>query len=244
MRIDAHVKIGDTFKGEMIRIEDYILEMEKNNIDKAVLCPNKPKTYMVADGNEYVQSVIQEYGDRFIGAVRIDPWQRDLALVELRKRVDNGFKAVYLNPWEDQFQCNAEEIFPIMDEAEKLNVIVIIEAGYPWVSQIFQVADLANRYKGIKFMVTNAGQLDLSGDSMGDVSWVMDHTDNIYVGSSGACGAEWLAGTEQNHPGKVVFESNYPFMDPHIEVFRVEKGFMEREEKDRIFGANMQKLLG
>lgn len=243
MRIDAHVKIGDTFRGESIKIENYISEMEKNEIDKAILCPNKPRSYMVADGNNYVQSILERGDDRFVGAVRINPWHEEEALAELVKRVDAGFRALYLNPWEEQYPCNSRILFPIMNRVKALGLFVIVEAGYPWVSQIFQIADLANRYPEVKFIATNAGQLDLSGDSMSNVSWVMDNSENIYLGTSGACGAEWLAEMEQNHPGRVVFESNYPFMEPHIEIFRIEKGFMKENEKKRILGENIQNFL-
>ena len=94
-----------------------------------------------------------------------------------------------------------------MNRVKALGLFVIVEAGYPWVSQIFQIADLANRYPEVKFIATNAGQLDLSGDSMSNVSWVMDNSENIYLGTSGACGAEWLAEMEQNHPGRVVLKA-------------------------------------
>lgn len=245
MRIDGHIKLGRTFRGENIRVEDYIKLMEQEKIDKALVCPNKPNTYMVEDGNQFVSELIAENPDLFWGAVRLNPWDGEKAIKELDHRLkeNKNFKAVYLNPWEEQFQCNALLVNQIMDHIKKLNLPVIIEAGYPWVSQIFQIADLARRYKEMKFIATNAGQLDLSGSTLGDVAKVMEKNDNIYLGSAGACGAQWMADIEKEYPGKIIFETNYPFMEPHIETVRIEKGFMQSVEKERIFGNNILDVL-
>lgn len=245
MKIDAHVRVGSTFKGEDYPIEKYIELMKEEKIDKAVICPNKPQNYMVADGNEYIAKVLEIYPDRFWGAARINPWEKDKAIEELIKRVNQNkrFKFLYLNPWEEQFQCNDKMLYDIVNVAHNLKLSVIIEAGYPWVSQIFQIADLARNFREVKFIATNSGQLDLSGSTLGDVAFVMDKNENIYLGSAGACGGQWLADLEKRHKGRIVFESNYPFMELHLEKFRIENGFMEDYEKKNIFSENILAML-
>lgn len=246
MRIDGHIKLGKTFRGENVKAEDYIKLMRQEKIDMALVCPNKPSTYMVEDGNQFVSELIAANPQIFWGAVRLNPWDGENSITELDRRLkeNENFKAVYLNPWEEQFQCNASLVKPIMDHVEKIKLPVIIEAGYPWVSQIFQIADLARKYKKLKFIATNAGQLDLSGSTLGDVARVMEKNDNIYLGSSGACGAQWMADIEKAYPGKIIFETNYPFMEPHIETVRIEQGFMQDDEKQRIFGNNIRDVIG
>ncbi|MEG0292142.1 MAG: amidohydrolase family protein [Anaerovoracaceae bacterium] len=245
MKIDGHIRVGSTFKGEDFPIEEYIKLMEEENIDKAVICPNKPSSYKVEDGNDYVATVLAKYPDKFWGAVRVNPWDREKAILELEKRVieNEKIKFLYLNPWEEQFQCNDKLVYGIMEAVQKLKLSVIIEAGYPWVSQIFQIADLARNFKDVKFIATNSGQLDLSGSTLGDVAFVMGKSDNIYLGSAGACGGQWLADIEREYPGKILFESNYPFMEPHLENFRIEKGFMEDNEKENIYSNNILAML-
>ena len=38
---------------------------------------------------------------------------------------------------------------------------VMIQGGYPWVSHASQVGNLAKKFKEVKIILTNAGQLDL-----------------------------------------------------------------------------------
>ena len=245
MVIDAHVKLGSRFTGKPHPVEAYIQEMDKYGIDRAVICPNKPLSYQVEEGNEYIESVLNKYGDRFIGAVRVDPWKREGAIAELDKRFQNKRnKAIYINPWEENFQCNRGVAIPIMDYAAKHNLPVIIEAGYTWVSHISQVGDLARKYPHVKFMVTNAGQLDLSGLTLGNVRYVLNKYNNIYMGTAAAVAVEWLSELVQKvAKGRILFETGYPLFETYTEKFRIDKAYLEDSDKEEVFGSNIVEFL-
>ncbi|WP_301173687.1 amidohydrolase family protein, partial [Brevibacillus nitrificans] len=128
------------------------------------------------------------------GAVRIDPWKREKAIDEFEKRFTSPqFKAIYLHPWEEHFQCNNEIVYPVMAFAQERSLPVIIESGYPWMSHISQIGDLARLYPTVKILATNAGQLDLSGLTLGEVNRLLKKHENLYLGTSSAVAAEWLA---------------------------------------------------
>jgi len=245
MIIDAHIKLGKCFTGKDHRAEEYISEMDRNGIDKALVCPNKPLSYQVEEGNDYVESLLCQYGERFIGAVRIDPWKRENAILELEKRFRNKqYKAIYLNPWEENFQCNRDVVLPIIDYADKHRLPVVIEAGYIWVSHISQIGDLARKYPGVKFMATNAGQLDLGGFTLSNVRFLLGKYHNIYLGTAAAVGAEWLAELiQKTAKGRVLFETGYPFFETYLEKYRIDKAYIEESDKKEVFDTNISEFL-
>jgi predicted TIM-barrel fold metal-dependent hydrolase len=242
MIIDAHVKIGPSFDKKGRFIEEYLELMKTNGIDQALLCPNRPSSYSFAEGNAYVAGILSKYPGLFMGAVRVDVWNFSKSETDIYFKNDD-FQALYLNPWEDTFRCNDEITFPVYEYAREKGLPVIIEAGYPFVSHISQIGYIAGKYPQVKFLATNAAQLDLSGFTLSDVSFVLSNHDNIYLGTAAAVGAEWLENQVcRNAKGRVLFESGYPFFDVRMEVFRIEYAYFTQEKKE-VFCENLLEFI-
>lgn len=246
MIFDADVKIGKSFKRTAFMAEDYIKEMDENGIDKAVIMAEKPASYDISEGNDYIEEVLEKYPERFLGAVRVDPWNEEKALAELDKRFKNPkFRAIYLNPWEENYQINSDIVRPILEYAAANNKNVIVEGGYVWVSHITQVADIAKEFPTVQFMTANAGQMDLSGYSLTDVKFFMGKVDNLWMGTAAAVAAEWTTEVYRNAaPGRVIFETNYPFFEVKLERARLDLSFFDDKEKEEIYWDNAQKFFG
>ena len=240
-----HVKIGPSFDKRGKSVEDYLEKMKKTGIDKAVLCPNRPDNYSFKDGNAYVAEALQANPERFYGAVRIDPWNWDESKEEADKYLNvEQYAFLYLNPWDDTFRVNDPVAEPIYQYATKKQIPIIIETGYPYVSHISQIGTMAEKYPKTIFVTTNAGQIDLSGFTLADVGYMLNMYKNIYVGTAAAVGAEWLANQIQNTScGRVLFETGYPFFDPYMEKYRIEKAYIKDFEKEDVFCNNFLKLV-
>lgn len=242
--IDGHIRLGESFNGKHGSAETYLNLMDQLSIGKAVVCPNKPASYRVEDGNRAVAEVIAERGNRFVGALRMDPWRWEEMKKEWHRYRDSGFfRFFYLHPFEDQFRCNGKEVEPILTLAEEEGLPVIVETGYPWTSHITQVVDVARRHPKLTFLATNAGQLDLSASTMEDAALALDKAGNLMMGTAGACGAEWIAGLAQRHPGRIFFESGFPMMEPYLEKFRIDHGFFGEREKEEVFFRAMEAVI-
>lgn len=246
MIFDADVKIGESFKRTAFSAEDYLAEMERFGIDRAVVMAEKPSSYDLAAGNDYIETVISRYPDRFYGAVRVDPWNEEKALAELARRcVNPAFRAIYLNPWEENYQINSDIVRPVLDFAAEKKRNVIVEAGYVWVSHVSQIADIAGDYPGVNFLMANAGQMDLSGYSLTDVKYFIERTPNLYLGTAGAVAADWLVEIYRSAaPGRVIFETNYPFFEVRLEKCRIDVGFLNEEGKKAVFCGNAEQFFG
>jgi predicted TIM-barrel fold metal-dependent hydrolase len=245
MIIDGCVKVGPSFDRKGKLVEEYLIEMDKNKIDKAVLCGNRPASYSYEEGNEYVAKAMKVYPDKFFGAVRVDPWNWDKSRKVADKYIDNhSFQFIYLNPWEDNYRCNDQIAHAVYSYAAEKRIPIIIETGYPFVSNITQVGEMANKFNDTVFITTNAGQIDLSGFSLSDVGYMLGRYKNIYLGTGAAVGAEWLANQIENAAkGRVLFQSSYPFFDVYMEKYRITHAYVSDELKDAVLGANILALI-
>lgn len=245
MIIDSLAKIGPHYMGRNFSAEAYIRIMNQVGFDQAVITANRPLSYNLSEGNDYIEDCLNKYPDRFFGAVRVDPWQREEALEELEKRFKHrGFKAIYLHPWEENYQCNRGVVLPILDFARRRKLPVIIAAGYLWVSHITQVGDLARQFPDVKIMVTNAGQLDLSGLTLGNVKFVLKEFPNLYLGTASAVATEWLVDLIRvNAKGRVLFESGHPFFEANLERCRVDYCYINLDEKNEVYRENVKEFF-
>lgn len=93
--------------------------------------------------------------------------------------------------------------------------------------------------------MANAGQMDLSGYSLTDVKYFMERTPNLYMGSSAAVAADWTVDLYRNAaPGRVIFETNYPFFEVKLEKCRIDVGFLNEQEKQEVFCTNAEAFFG
>lgn len=247
MIIDAHVKLGKHFTGYEAAQDAYVEQMKRYDIDCAVICPLKPPGYSVKKANDYVAAInAVRDGKTFFRAFRIDPWDRDEFFAEAgARRVGGHFIASYMDPWEDSFRCNDERVFYVYGHLEKMDLPLIIETGYPWVSHISQLWEIARMFPKLRILATNAGQLDLSGLSLGNVQAVLAESPNIYLGTSAAVGADWLKNAaEEWARGRVLFTSSYPAFEPEIERFRIDHGYMRADAKRDIYCNNAATFFG
>jgi predicted TIM-barrel fold metal-dependent hydrolase len=246
MIIDCHATIGRHFTGDDVSIESYALEMEKRGIDEAIICPRKPPSYSAADANEFMSGLSGAAGGkRFHKALRIDPWRRESTFSDARRHIVSGdFRAAYMNPWEDSFRCNDERVMYVYKYLEREKIPLIMETGYPWVSHISQLWEISKLHPGLKLLATNAGQLDLSGLSFGNVSAVLGECMNMYLGTSAAVGAEWLKSAAEDWArGRVLFTTSYPMFEPEMERFRIDHGCMSAEAREEIYEKNPLRFL-
>ena len=88
-------------------------------------------------------------------------------------------KGLVLHPWEETFTINDKKVFPFMEICEEYQVPVLVESGYPWLAHCFQVANLAEKFPKLRFIMAHGGQFDSSGYAMTDVDFVMDTHDNL-----------------------------------------------------------------
>ena len=132
-----------------------------------------------------------------------------------------------------------------MEICEEYHLPVLIETGYPWVSHCFQVANLAQKFPKLKFIMSHGGQFDSSGYALTDVDYVMNKNPNLYIETSGDFSDEGI----ENIPvrlgyDRVLFGSHFPWLNTELEIYRIQRANLPKEAKEAIYHKNAELMLG
>ncbi len=245
MIVDSLTYLGNSLYKNGALPEELFNTMKKIKADKAVICPVKPPTYDLSLANNFIIKLIEDYKEILIGLVRVDPNIAEKSIKEIKRGLSLGLKGIYLNPWEETFQVNNPLVYPIMEIAKNYDIPVMIEGGYPWVSHSSQIGDLAKKFEEVKIILTNTGQLDLSGFSGLDVQILMESTKNVYLISNAAMSEEFLPYVINNLSEKrVIFGSGFPKMEPKLEILRIKYlSKVSEKQKQKILSENALEIF-
>jgi predicted TIM-barrel fold metal-dependent hydrolase len=243
--LDGLSFIGDSLTRGLVTGSDLVQNLDQAQIDRAIVCPLKPRGYDLRAGNEYVARAVHERPDRLIGFARVDPHLGDAAAEELRHAVEAlGLRGLFLHPWEETFRANAPLIDPVMRKAEELRVPVIIATGYPWLCESPQVGALAASFPAVPLLATNGAQMNISGFGQVDAELALRDAPNLRIHTTGVYREDFLQGIERSlGADRLIFASAFPYFDPSFELARVTRAHLSDHAKELILGRNLAELL-
>jgi uncharacterized protein len=245
MVIDAFVQVGKSIHGYELSAEELIKNMDQYGIDRSVTCPVQPYTYHLEPENDYIAE-LAEKNNRFIGFCRVDPRQREKAVIEVERSInDLQLKGVFLHPWEEGYRINADFVVPVLEKAQELKVPVMIASGYPWFSHALQVVDVAKRVPDVKIIMTHGATLNISGFAIADAFLALSEHENLFVEISGVYRQDYVADIiEKLGVHRVLFGSNSPNMHQGFELDRAKNYTRNNDEhQQQVLGGNLEKLL-
>ena len=244
MIFDFRVFIGESFDGTRQTVGDLLQIMDSVGIDMALACPFKPLSYDLGEANANLAASIKDHGDRLLGAARVDPWQPD-ACAALRQGLEkHRLRALYLNPWEEHFRADSEVVDPLVQIAQTHGVPVIVETGYPWLCEALQVGRLAKRWPNAAFVMTNGGQINISGLGQADATLTLRDCPNMLIDTAGVYRQDFIEETiEAFGSERVLFGSGAPYYDQRFEVQRVCLLKTDEELQQAVQSGNAIKLL-
>jgi uncharacterized protein len=244
MFFDFRVFLGRSFDGAEQTAEELLVNMDRLKIDRALVCPFKPISYDLNQANTWLASQINKHPDRLVGAARVDPWQPDA--IEILKRAFEmlGLRALYLNPWEECFRIDMEQLCPLVDALQSYRAPLLVAAGYPWVSEAFQVQKLAARWPGVSIVMSNGGQINISGLGQADVTQAMKISSNLSIDTAGVYRQDFIEETVQTFGAdRVLFGSGAPYFDQGYETMRIRFAKVSAVEESALQAENAKRLL-
>lgn len=236
-----------------ISIDDYISQMDKFGINKAVIVSfNITTAYgIIMVTNDDIADFVSKYPDRFIGFACIDVPAPD-AMNQLDYAISSlELKGVKLVPPVQKFDISDPQYDPLWKLMVDLNIPLWSHTGHQ-VSTGGSVAkyghpmlidELAMRHVDLRIIMGHMG-----------TPWFWEawsvtlRHPNVYVDISAHPDLysyfPWDAFTKYNIENKVLFASDHPLCHwnqilPAIETLPISKGF-----KNRILGKNAAKLIG
>lgn len=244
--VDAHVYLGSSLFGYGQSADEILSNMDRLGIESAVLVPVKPQDYHLGPMNEFVADRVARNRDRLVGLCRVDPWQREAAVEEVRRGlVELRACGLYLDPWEENFQANDDEVAPLVEEARNYRCPVVVNAGHARVSHPTQIWDLARRFPDVQFVACNGGQINICGMLLCETRRMLEACANVVIETAGAYREDFLEEivTEVGEE-RVLFASGSPVYDLEFEMSRVQLAHLSASQKGKMWGSNAQAVFG
>lgn len=220
--------------------------LDEVGVDRAIVCPVKPRGYELGAANDAVAEAVALGDGRLTGVARVDPLLGDEACAELERALGRlGLRGLFLHPWEETFRIADPCVVPIVETARRHSVPVIVAAGYPWLSEALQVGALAVRFPDVTFVATNGLQLNISGLGQVDAELALAEAKNLLVQTAGVYREDFLEGVVRRFGAeRLVYASNYPLLDPRLEVRRVQWAAFGDAEQAAVLGGNAARVFG
>ena len=244
MIFDFRTYAGESFDGTRQSVDELLARMDDLEIDMALVCPLKPVSYDLGKANRDLASEVNKHESRLVGAARIDPWQPDAAQM-LRWCVESlDIRLLYLNPWEETFRADIVQVDEILAVASEINIPVLISTGYPWLSEALQVGKLAARWPTVPIIMTNGGQINISGLGQANVTMALRKSPNLYFDTAGVYRQDFIEEMVEEFSGeRVLFGSGSPYFDQGYELKRIQIAKFDRNNQQAVFYGNAHHLL-
>lgn len=224
--------------------------LKRQGLDYAVvLAENSPITTGVVT-NEFVHGFCKETV-MFIPFASIDPKTEKESADQLKTLVeDDGFKGLKLYPSYQQYYPNDELVYPLYEEAQKLNIPVLVHTG----SSIFKgsrlkfanpllLDDVAVDFPNLKIIMAHSGR----GLWYKEAFFLSRLHKNVFMEISGLPPKKLLSyfpSLEEN-ADKVIFGSDWPgiaSIKDNIEAVNALP--LQNRTKEKILGKNANIILG
>ncbi|MHB8566491.1 MAG: amidohydrolase family protein [Nitrososphaerales archaeon] len=234
-KIDSHAHIGSFGGWANVSCagKDVINLMAEYNVEKSCL---------FYTDNLLVRSAVKRYPKKLVGYVWPNP--NDEASVKLvRKAISEwGFKGIKLHPLVHAFLPNSEIVYPIMDEARKSKVPVLIHSGHAPFSLPWSIGELAENYRDVTIVMLHMGHGH--GVYIEAAINTAKRFDNIYLETSGMpMHTKIKEAVEILGENRVMYGSDIPFHDPAVEITKVTASGLSQKNLERVFYWNAREIL-
>jgi predicted TIM-barrel fold metal-dependent hydrolase len=240
--IDSLVLLGENRFGPTLTLDSVLREADSLGIGRLVVAPARPVAYALEPANEALAERAQEE-ERISVVGRIDPWNGDRAVEEAKRCVDElGCVGLFLHPAEEA--CPIVRCAPIFAFESERNLPVVVATGFFGLSEPLQVGAVASRFPKVPIVMTNGGQVNISGLSMIDARMALANNPNLYVMTNGEYRQDFIESLAAHLPERTIWCSMAPWFDQRFELERIRSAYMPSAVRRRIEGENALHLFG
>jgi len=245
MIFDFRVFLGESYDGTSQTVDELLVRMDELNIEMALACPFKPLAYKLEQANKDLAGAIETHKDRLLGAARVDPWQPNAAELLDWAVEALGFRALFINPWEENFRVDFRQLDELMAVAAEKMLPVLVASGYPWLSEASQVCKLASRWPGVPIVMTNGGQINISGLGQAGAALALRQQGNLSFDTAGVYRQDFIEEMIDEFDGeRVLFGSGAPYFDQRYEIRRLQLAKVSEERRQKMAEKNACRLIG
>ncbi|HWD81998.1 MAG TPA: amidohydrolase family protein [Kribbella sp.] len=243
MIIDAHVRIGESRDASLDPAE-LLATMDALGIDQAIVAPSERCiAYDNREGNETTAKAAAASNGRLLPYAVANPWRGHRAVQELDRARDAGAVALAVDSVLQGFDLLDGLLDPLLDFAAAAGWFVYGRTGTPANALPLPLASLARRRPELPVLMGKSGATDFWIDAIP----ALLHAPNLYGDTSYAPWDTVLSGFLAEPgigAGRLVFSTDAPYTVPLAEVDRIRDWPVDPEQKAKVFGGNLARLLG
>jgi hypothetical protein len=193
--------------------------------------------------NKLSAEAVMKHPKNFTGYAWLNPFEGEKAVNELRTAVKEwDCKGVKLHPLLQAFIADDPIVYPIMDEARRLNLPVAIHSGHPPFSLPWSIGELAEVYPDVTIVMLHMGHGH--GLYIRAAINTAKRYSNIVLETSGMpMHTKIKDAMETVGDDRVIYGSDIPFHHPSVELQRVKMaGLSEHQLRKILHGNAVEKL--
>lgn len=244
--VDGLGYIGPSLFGSDQSKEALLARMEATGVDVTAVAVNRPPDYDLASANAWLAEAVATSDDHLVGLARVDANHRGAAEHAERGLSTLGLHGLLLHPREEVFRIDDSRVDVVVDVAGAHDRPVVVSAGWPWVAEALQVAELAARHPDVRFVMTNGGQFNISGLGQFDAELALRRCPNLAMFTNGVYRQDFIERViVEFGADRVLFAAASPQFEAAYELLRVQKADVANEDqRARVLGRNACDLYG
>jgi uncharacterized protein len=234
----CHVGVGHEYRQT---VDELLHAMDLHGVHRAVICPaDRFIAVDNRDGNDFVLGAMRSHPDRLYAFATANPWYGNRAYDELKRALGEGARGIKLHPSLQGFLLCDELVYPLVELAEQHSVPMFFHTGTPAFAQPMHIAELAQRFPSVSFIMGHMGSTDFWLDAVPaalqantvylDTSWSLPQKIQRAIA---AVGAE-----------RVIFGTDSPLSSLKLELGCVGAAEIAGDDRAQVMGHNMLRLLG
>ncbi len=246
MTIDGLSFLGASLFGTGDAPDALVRRMDELDIAVTVVAPCRPPDYHLPPANAWLAEVARHADGRLVGLGRIDPNRPDAVRHAEEALGGLGLRGLFLHPREEVFGIDGPGVDAVVEVAAAHGRPVVVSAGWPWLAEALQVAELARRHREVRFVMTNGGQFNISGLGQFDAELALRRCPNLLVQTSGVYRQDFIErAVAELGAQRVVFASGSPVFSATYELLRVQLAEVASEaDRELILEGNAASLFG
>ncbi|HEY9840014.1 MAG: amidohydrolase family protein [Candidatus Sericytochromatia bacterium] len=199
---------------------------------------------LVADGYDplqYVREACQRYPERLIGFARLNPGKDEACDLLAQAVGEWGFRGLKLHPFGYRIPPDHECTLKLMRKAAQLSVPALFHCGDEEYTLPLQLERAARAVPECQIIFGHMGGYFHVRDAIE----VAKRCPNVYLETSATPHVNLIReAIELLGPERVIYASDGPGCDPTIEVKKVEMIGLGEADAQRVFSANILRLMG
>jgi hypothetical protein len=194
-------------------------------------------------GNSAIAEAVRAFRGRLIGFARVNPKFGRGAARELRRCFEEyGFRGLFLNSEADGYDpTNLPLLQPVVEACLEFEWPLLVHTGFP-PAQPFRFLELARAYPQLKVVLGHMG--GQAGAMVTDAIIAAQHSENIYLESSGTIVLVFTKALRAIGAERIVFGTGWPYNIPEVEIERVRSAQLLDSEFHAIVRRNVADLIG